>query len=65
MTHINDSNAAAMKRQSPSILVDPLHKNEWQYKELSNTLGWSREIENMLTSTNAQSALWDAAEFGE
>jgi hypothetical protein len=65
MTHINDSNAIAMKCQSSSILVDPLQKNERQYKELSNTLGWSREIEIMLTSMNAQSALWDAAEFGE
>jgi hypothetical protein len=43
--------------------VDPLHKNEWQYKELSDTLGWSGEIETMLTSVNARSALWDAEEF--
>jgi hypothetical protein len=63
MTHIDDSDALAAKRQPSSTLVDPLHKNEWQYKELSDTLGWSGEIETMLTSANARSALWDAEEF--
>jgi hypothetical protein len=46
-----------------NTLADPQHKNEWQYKELSDTLAWSREIKTMLTSVNARSALWDAAEF--
>jgi hypothetical protein len=64
MTHIDGSDAVAVKCQPLSTVVDPLHKNEWQYKELSDTLGWSREIETMLTSANAQSALWDMAEFG-
>jgi hypothetical protein len=63
MTHINGSNTFVVKRQSSSALANPLHKNEQQYKELSDTLGWNREIETMLTSVNAQSVLWDAAEF--
>jgi hypothetical protein len=57
MTHIDGSDAVAVKCQPSSTLMDPLHKNEQQYKELSNTLGWSREIETMLTSVNAQSVL--------
>jgi hypothetical protein len=57
MTHIDGSDAVAVKCQPSSTLVDPLHKNEQQYKELSDTLGWSREIETMLTSVNAQSVL--------
>jgi hypothetical protein len=44
--------------------MDPLHKNEWKYKELSDILGWTTEVETMLTSTKARSALWDAVEFG-
>jgi hypothetical protein len=63
MTHIDSSDAVAVKCQSSSTLEDPLHKNAHQYKELSDTLGWSREIETMLTSTNTRSALWDATEF--
>jgi hypothetical protein len=37
MTHINGSDAVAVKCQLLSTLADPLHKNEWQYKELSDT----------------------------
>jgi hypothetical protein len=57
MTHINGSDAVAMKHQPSSTLMDPLHKNKWQYNELSDTLGWSMKIEIMLTSAKAQSAL--------
>jgi hypothetical protein len=53
MTHIDGSDAVAAKRQSSSTLVGPLHKNKRQYKELSDTLGWSTEIETMLTSVKA------------
>jgi hypothetical protein len=63
MTHINDSDAVAAKRQQSNTLADPLHKYECQYKELSDTLVWSREIETMLTLANARSVLWDAAKF--
>jgi hypothetical protein len=63
MTHIDGYDAVAVKHQSSSTLVDPLHKNEQQYKELSDTLGWSREIETRLTSVKARSTLWYAAEF--
>jgi hypothetical protein len=65
MTHIDGSDAAAAKRQPSSTLADPLHKNKLRYKELSDTLGWSREIETMLTSVSARSTLWDAVEFSE
>jgi hypothetical protein len=64
MGHIDGSDAVAVKRQSSSTLADPLHRNEWQYKEFSDTLRWSTEIETMLTSAKARSTLWDAAEFG-
>jgi hypothetical protein len=63
MTHIDDSDVVAAKHQLLSTIADPLHKNEHQYKELSDTLGWSREIETMLTSVNTLSALWDVVEF--
>jgi hypothetical protein len=63
MTQIDDSDAVAVKHQPSSTLVDHVHKNEWQYKELSDTLQWSREIETRLTSVKARSVLWDAAEF--
>jgi hypothetical protein len=63
MTHIDGSNAVATKRQLLSTLADPQHKNKWQYKELSDTLGWSTKIETMLTSAKAWSTLWDVAEF--
>jgi hypothetical protein len=49
MTHINGSDAVAAK---------------CQYKELSDTLGWSREIKTSLTLVKARSVLWDAVEFG-
>jgi hypothetical protein len=64
MTHIGGSDVVAAKRQPSNITMDPLHKNEQRYKELCDTLGWSREIETMLTSVNARSTLWDAIEFG-
>jgi hypothetical protein len=63
MTHIDGSDAVAVKHQPSSTLGDHLLKNERQHKEYSDTLGWSREIESMLTLTNAWNVLWDAAEF--
>jgi hypothetical protein len=63
MAHIDGSDAVAAKHQLSSTLADPLHKNAWQYKELSDTLGWGRELETTLTSLNARSTLWDVAEF--
>jgi hypothetical protein len=56
MTHIDGSDAVAAKCQPSSTLVGPLHKNEWQYKELSDSLGWSKQIETKLTSMNTRSA---------
>jgi hypothetical protein len=64
MGHIDGSDAVAVKRQSSSTLTNPLHKNERQYKELSDTLEWSTEVETILTSAKARSAWWDVAEFG-
>jgi hypothetical protein len=64
MAHIDSSDAVAVKCQPSSTLVDPLHKNERQYKELRDTLGWSTEVETILTLAKAWSTLWDAAEFG-
>jgi hypothetical protein len=43
MTHVDGSDAVIVKHQSSSTLVDPLHKNERQYKELSDTLGSSTQ----------------------
>jgi hypothetical protein len=64
MGHIDGSDAVASKRQSSSTLTDHLNKNEQQYKELSDRLEWSTEVETMLTSAKARSAWWDVAEFG-
>jgi hypothetical protein len=63
MSHINGSDAVAVKCQSLSTLADPLQKNKQQYKELSDTLGWSTETTTLLTSSKARSMLWDVAEF--
>jgi hypothetical protein len=38
MTHIDSSDAVAVKRKPLSTLADPLHKNERLYKELRDTL---------------------------
>jgi hypothetical protein len=63
MGHIDSSDAVAAKCQLLSTLVDPVHGNEWQYKEFNDTLQWSTEVETILTSVKARSALWDVVEF--
>jgi hypothetical protein len=63
--HIDGSDTVTAKCQSSSTLADPLHKNIRQIKEFSDIVRWSTEIETMLTSMKARSALWDTTVFGE